>query len=191
MGQGWRNKGLLVAVLVVVVAVAIGASSYNNLVRANERINGLWAEVENQLQRRYDLIPRLVETVKGYASHEREVFTSIAEARAKLASGGLAPEERVEAANQMESALARLLVVVERYPDLKANENFRALMDELTGTESRLAVARMRFNEATRVYNTSVKSFPTMLFARAFGFKERAYFEIAEEARTAPEVKFR
>lgn len=191
MGQGWKNKGLLAVVLVVVVAVAISASSYNNLVRANENINGLWAEVENQLQRRYDLIPRLVETVKGYASHEREVFSNIAEARAKLASGGLAPEERVEAANQMESALARLLVVVERYPDLKANENFRALMDELTGTESRLAVARMRFNEATRAYNTSVKSFPTMIFARVFGFKERAYFEIAKEARTAPEVKFR
>lgn len=191
MGQGWKNKGLLAVVLVAVVAVAIGASSYNNLVRANENINGLWAEVENQLQRRYDLIPRLVETVKGYASHEREVFSNIAEARAKLASGGLAPEERVEAANQMESALARLLVVVERYPDLKANENFRALMDELTGTESRLAVARMRFNEATRAYNTSVKSFPMMIFARAFGFKERPYFEIPEEARTAPEVKFR
>lgn len=188
--KGGRYTGVIIVVAVVVLAAAVVVSRYNALVRANENINGLWAEVENQLQARYDLIPRLVDTVKGYAAHESEVFTTVAEARAKLASGGLSAEESVRAANEMESALARLLVVVERYPDLKANQAFIGLMDELSGTENRLRVARMRFNDSVRAFNSSVKTFPTVLIARTLGFSERAYFEIAEEAREAPTVDF-
>lgn len=185
-----KNRLAIIVVVAIIAIIAVSLmSSYNRFVSMNEEIDGLWAQVENQLQRRYDLIPNLVETVKGYASHEERVFTEIAEARAKLA-GAATPQDRVAAANELESALSRLLVIVERYPDLKANQNFIALQDELAGTENRLAVARMRFNDAVKTYNTSIKRFPAVLYARMFGFDPREYFEIGEEAKEAPKVDF-
>ncbi|HHY39580.1 MAG TPA: LemA family protein [Clostridia bacterium] len=185
-----KNRLAIIAVVAIIAVIVVSLmSSYNRFVSMNEDINGLWAQVENQLQRRYDLIPNLVETVKGYASHEERVFTEIAEARAKLA-GATTPQDQVAAANQLEGALSRLLVIVERYPDLKANQNFIALQDELTGTENRLAVARMRFNDAVKAYNAAIKRFPAVLYARMFGFGPREYFEIGEEAKEAPKVDF-
>ena len=136
------------------------ASTYNGLVKQNELIDGQWAQVENQLQRRHDLIPNLVSTVKGYAKHEEDVFTAIADARAKLNQASTV-EERVEARNEVESALARLLVIVENYPELKADTQFNKLMDELSGAENRISVERLRFNEQVKAYNTKVKQFPT------------------------------
>lgn len=180
---------LLILLALVVVVAGWGISKYNTLVKENENINGLWAQVENQLQRRNDLIPNLVETVKGYASHEEQVFADIANARAKLAGAGTV-DERAEAAGELQGALARLLVVVENYPTLKADVQFQALMDELTGTENRLATERMRFNEGVRVFNTTVKQFPMSLFARLVGFGERAYFEVPESAQGVPKVNF-
>ncbi len=187
------KKGLI-ALVVVIGVVAIAAvqvgGTYNRLIALNETIDGQWAQVENQLMRRFDLIPNLVETVKGYAAHEREVIDSITSARAKLGGGGLSLEERMAAENQLSSALARLLVVVENYPNLKADAQFRMLMDQLEGTENRLAQERRRFNEFVQEYNVTVKRFPTVFFARMFGFAERAYFQPPEEAKTAPQVKF-
>lgn len=187
-------KKSLIVVLAVLVIVALMAgsvsSTYNRLVAMNEDIAGKWAQVENQLQRRYDLIPNLVATVKGYAAHEEKVISEISEARAKLAGGGLTTEERVAAAGQVESALARLLVVVEQYPNLKADAQFTKMMDELAGTENRLTVERMRYNESVKEYNRTVKGFPMMLFAGMFGFDEKAYFQVGTEAKQAPKVSF-
>jgi LemA protein len=165
------------------------ASTYNGLVKQNELIDGQWAQVENQLQRRHDLIPNLVSTAKGYAKHEEEVFTSIANARAKLNQASTV-EERVEASNEVESALARLLVIVENYPELKADAQFTRLMDELSGTENRISVERVRFNDQVKVYNTKVKQFPTVIIARIMGFGPRAYFEMNPAAAEAPKVEF-
>jgi len=185
-------SGLVVVLVVILVAAGSMVSTYNRLVALSEDINGKWAQVENQLQRRYDLIPNLVNTVKGYASHEEKVFTEIAEARAKLAGGGtaLSQEERIAAANRLEGALARLLVVVEQYPQLKADQQFTRLMDELAGTENRLAVERMRYNDAVKEYNQTIKKFPMVLLAGMFGFKEKPYFEIDQTAKVAPKVTF-
>ncbi len=186
------KKGVSVFLILVVIAVVIVGwvvSTYNGLVKQNELIDGQWAQVENQLQRRYDLIPNLVSTVKGYAQHEEEVFTAIADARAKLNQASTA-EERVSATNEVESALARLLVIVENYPELKADAQFTRLMDELSGTENRIAVGRLRFNEQVKVYNTKVKQFPVVLIARMMGFGPRTYFEMAEGAAEAPHVEF-
>ncbi len=187
-----RNRSVLLTlgVLVLVVLLAGGslASSYNRLVVLNEGIDGQWAQVESQFQRRLDLIPNLVETVKGYTAHEREVFAQIAESRARLAGGGLTTEQRVAEANRLESALARLLVIVEQYPQLKADASFIRLQDELAGTENRIAVERMRYNELVRNYNQTVKTFPTVLVARFLGFGERAYFQA--ESKETPRVKF-
>ncbi|MFO8089618.1 MAG: LemA family protein [Desulfatiglandaceae bacterium] len=163
--------------------------TYNNLVAMDENVQGAWAQVENQLQRRYDLIPNYVETVKGYAAHEREVLTQVTEARAKVGGAGSIPE-KIEANNQLSSALSRLLLVVERYPDLKASQNFIRLQDELAGTENRIAVERRRFNEAVRTYNTMIRSFPTNIIAGIFGFEKAVFFEAPPEARTVPQVKF-
>jgi LemA protein len=154
-----------------------------------EKIDSSWAEIDNQLKRRSDLIPNLVETVKGYASHEEEVFTQIADARAKLAGAG-GVEETAESYNQLQSALSRLLVVVERYPNLKANENFKRLMDELAGTENRIAVARKRYNDAVRQFNTKIRQYPAVIVANSLGLEKQPYFEISEEAREVPEVEF-
>lgn len=187
--MGKNRLTILAVVAIVAIVAATLVVGYNHFVGMNEEINGLWAQVENQLQRRYDLIPNLVETVRGYASHEERVFTEIAEARARLA-GAATPQDQIRAANELEGALSRLLVIVERYPDLKANQNFIALQDELAGTENRLAVARMRFNDAVKAYNAAIKRFPAVLYARAFGFEPREYFQIGEDAKEAPKVDF-
>ena len=180
---------LLIVLGLVLVVAGWGISKYNTLVRENENIDGLWAQVENQLQRRNDLIPNLVATVKGFAAHEEQIFTDIANARAKLA-GAASIDKKAEAAGELQGALSRLLVVVENYPTLKADTQFKALMDELTGTENRLSTERMRFNEGVRVYNTMVKQFPMSVFARLTGFGERAYFEVPESAQGVPQVDF-
>ncbi|MGE5485697.1 MAG: LemA family protein [Ignavibacteriales bacterium] len=187
-----KRSLIAVAVVLAIVALLGGSvsSTYNRLIALNEDINGKWAQVENQLQRRYDLIPNLVATVKGYAAHEEKVITEVVEARAKLAGGGMTPEERIAAAGQVESALARLLVVVEQYPNLKADAQFTKLMDELSGTENRLAVERMRYNESVKEYNQTVKRFPMLLFAGMFGFEEKPYFQVDSAATQAPKVSF-
>lgn len=175
--------------LLIVLATGLSGCSYNKFTTQEEAIKQQYAEVQNQLQRRNDLIPNLVETVKGYASHEEKVFTDIAEARAKLA-GAKTPAETLDAANQQTSALSRLLVIAENYPQLRANEQFNRLMDELAGTENRLSVARMRYNETVQAYNTQRRKFPSNVTAKMFGFKEYPYWEVPPEAKVAPKVNF-
>jgi LemA protein len=177
------------AAIILLAALPLGGCSYNRFVTQEEAIKAQWAQVQNQLQRRNDLIPNLVETVKGYAQHEQQVFTDIADARSKLLAAR-SPEETIAAANQQTSALGRLLAVVENYPQLKANEQFNRLMDELSGTENRIAVERMRYNEAIQAYNTSRRRFPANVTARLFGFKEYPFFEAPPEAQQAPKVTF-
>jgi len=180
----------LQAVVLAVLAFTLSGCSYNKFTTQEEAIKGAWGEVQNQLMRRNDLIPNLVETVKGYATHEEGVFKEIADSRAKLA-GAKTPAESIEAANQQSSALARLLVVVENYPNLKANEQFNRLMDELSSTENRLTVARMRYNERIQEYNTTRRKFPSNMTAKVFGFKEYPYYEAPASAQAAPKVDFR
>jgi LemA protein len=176
--------------LVVLLAAALSGCSYNKFTTQEEAIKAAWAEVQNQLQRRNDLIPNLVETVKGYAQHEEGVFKEIADARSKLLAAK-SPEETIQAANQQTSALGRLLAVVENYPNLKANEQFNRLSDELAGTENRLATARMRYNERLQEYNTQRRKFPSNVTAKVFGFKEYPYFEAPPSAQAAPKVDFK
>ena len=176
-------------VLVSLVALPLTGCSYNTFVGQEEAIKAQWAQVENQLQRRNDLIPNLVETVKGYAAHEESVFKEIAEARSRLLAAK-SPDETISAANQQTSALGRLLAVSENYPQLRANEQFNRLMDELSGTENRIAVERMRYNEAVQRYNTARRQFPANLTAKAFGFKEYPLFQAPPEAKQAPKVNF-
>lgn len=181
-----RASGLTVLVAASVLASGCG---YNRLVSLQEAIASAWAQVQSQLQRRNDLVPNLVEVTKGYARHETEIFTRIADARAAMLSAGTR-EQQIEAADQMSGALGRLLAIAERYPDLKADRQFARLSDELAGTENRIAVERMRYNEAVREYNTTVKRFPTVLYAGALGFKEERYFEAAPGAKEVPKVDF-
>jgi LemA protein len=172
------------------LAIGLGVGSYNNLVQHHEVIQESWAQVENVLQRRYDLIPNLVNTVKGYAVHERMLFEEVTRLRSQWGQAG-SVEEKVATAQNLEGALSRLLLVVERYPELKANQNFLALQDELAGTENRIAVERRRYNESIRSYNIAVKAFPSNLVATLTGFKSSsAYFESAAEARQVPKVEF-
>ena len=178
------------AAIVVVVATALSGCSYNKFATEEEAIKAQWGQVQNQLQRRNDLIPNLVETVKGYAEQEKEIFTSIAESRARLGSAQT-PDQQIEAANAQSSALARLLVVVENYPQLKSDANFQRLMDELAGTENRLATERMRYNDAVRAYNTTRVRFPSNVTAKVFGFKEYPYYEVPPEATRVPTVDFK
>ena len=191
--MGKTGKALAIAGIVVVVIVLIFFLSikgtYNSLVRLDEGIKGAWAQVENQLQRRYDLIPNYVETVKGYARFEKDVLLKVTEARARVGGAG-SVKEKINANNQLSSALSRLLVVVERYPDLKANQNFLRLQDELAGTENRIAVERRRYNEAVRAYNVKIRSFPTNILAGMFGFGRAEFFEAPAEAKEVPKVKF-
>ena len=184
-----NRRTLLHGLIAVVVAVGLSGCSYNKFTSQEEAVKAQWSEIQNQLQRRNDLIGNLVETVKGYATHEREVFTQIAESRAKLA-GAKTPTDQIEAANQQSAALSRLLVVVENYPQLKADQTFIRLMDELSGTENRIAVARGRYNDAARNYNTLRRSFPSNVTAKVFGFQEYPYFEAPADATKAPKVDF-
>ncbi len=191
MSKGWTGCLVVVGVVLLVLLVLGGslAGVYNRLVTQNEQVKNAWAQVQNVLQRRADLIPNLVETVKGYASHEKEIFETVAEARSKLA-GATTPREAATANAGLSSALGRLLAIAENYPNLKANENFIRLQDELAGTENRIAVERMRYNDAVRAYNTAIKRFPTNLVASVFRFGEREYFEAEEGAKEVPKVKF-
>jgi LemA protein len=180
--------GVIVIVALIVVGSLVG--SRNRFVAADENINSQWSEVDTQIQRRADLIPNLVNTVKGFASHETEVFNGIAEARAKLAGARSIPE-KISANNQMDSALSRLLVVVENYPQLKSDKNFIALQDELSGTENRIAVARRNYNLALQNYNTMIRTFPGNIAASMFGFQKKdAYFQASESAKAVPQVNF-
>ena len=183
------RRAVLQLIIVAFVAPFVTGCSYNRFVGQEEAIKQAWAEVENQLQRRNDLIPNLVETVKGYAQHEEGVFKDIADARSRLLAAKT-PEETIAAANQQTTALGRLLAVAENYPQLKANEQFNRLMDELTGTENRIAVARMRYNERVQEYNAARRQFPANVTAKVFGFKEYPYFQAPPEAKQAPKVTF-
>jgi LemA protein len=177
-------------VAVALVFALMGGCSYNKFTAQEQNIKGQWSEVENQLQRRSDLIPNLVETVKGFAAQEQAVFQSVADARAKMA-GAKTPADKIAAANAEGSALSRLLVVVENYPQLKSDAQFARLMDELAGTENRLATARMRYNDTVRTYNTTRKQFPSNVTGAVFGFQESyPYYEIPPEAKVAPKVTF-
>lgn len=192
--MGRTGKFVLIGLLALIVFAIFGFGSWyvntrNQLIALEENINGTWAEVENQLQRRADLIPNLVSTVKGYASHEEEIFTKLAEARSKLAGAG-SVEETAESYQEMESALSRLLVVVENYPNLKADTQFTRLMDELAGTENRITVARKRYNTAVQGFNTKIRMFPASFIAGSLGLEKKDYFEIEETARDVPEVNF-
>lgn len=186
-------KRVFIVLAVVVALVGIlGVSCvgrYNGLVESGENVDKAWAQVENVLQRRADLVPNLVETVKGYAAHEKEVFSEIAQARSALL-GARGPEEAADANARLDSSLGRLLAIGENYPALRANENFTRLQDELAGTENRIAVERMRYNEAVAEFNKSIKTFPNVVFARIAGFDEREYFQAAQGAEKVPEVKF-
>lgn len=189
-----------VVVLILIIFVIYGIGSYNKMVQLDEGVKEKWSQVENVYQRRMDLIPNLVETVKGYAAHERGTFQAVTEARAKV--GGMVNigsealnnpqlfQQFQQAQASLSSALQRLMVVVERYPDLKANSNFLALQDQLEGTENRIAVERRRFNEAARDFNTYIRRFPKVILARMFGFNEKPYFKAQAGAETAPKVKF-
>lgn len=190
-----RNAGCGIAMIVIVILFMIGGwfvGIYNTLQIADESVSSNWAQVNNQLQRRNDLIPNLVQTVKGYAAHENEVFTNVAEARSKLAGSLNSDDVKAVQKNttELNNALSRLLVLVERYPQLKADKNFMALQDELAGTENRIAVARRDYNESVRILNARIRTFPTSLVAGITGIKSRDYFEAAEGASTAPAVSF-
>ena len=187
------KKGLIIVIVIVLLAIGLGSSFIgrrNEMVRKKEAVNAAWSQVDVVLQRRADLIPNLVETVKGYASQEQKVFGDIAAARAALI-GARSPEEKIAANGQLDSALARLLVVVENYPQLKSNENFMRLQDELAGTENRIAIERRRYNEAVQDYNTYIGLFPSSIVASFSGFaRDNAYFKTEEGARQAPKVNF-
>ncbi len=192
--MGMRKKaGIGVALLVIVVIVLIFVSWYvrsrNQLITLDENISSAWAEIDNQLQRRSDLIPNLVATVKGFASQEQKIYSDIANARAKLAGAGTVAET-AEGYNELQGALSRLLVVVENYPDLKSNQNFIQLSDELAGTENRIAVARKRYNDEVQRFNTAIRRFPGSMIAGSMGYTPKEYFEIDESARTVPTVNF-
>jgi LemA protein len=163
--------------------------SYNNLVNLNESVNGKWSQIDVQLQRRADLIPNLVATVKGYAAHEQEIMNNLADARSKLI-GAQGVADKAAANEELNSALSRLLAIVENYPNLKADTQFRQLMDELAGTENRIAVARKDYNDSVQVYNAKIKTMPTRLWAGMLGFGPREYFQAETGAQTVPQVQF-
>ena len=196
------NKGSLIAIVIVILlvlwAVVAGISFNNKAVQQEEGVRQAWSQVENQYQRRADLIPNLVNTVKGYATHERETLEGVVEARAKATQMTVDPTKMTpedlaayqQAQGELSQALGRLLAVSERYPDLKANENFKALQVQLEGTENRISTERKRFNEVTQEYNTFVRKFPNNILGSILGFKAKPYFESVAGADRAPEVKF-
>ena len=191
-----RNTIIIIAAIVAFVGYCM--SSYNTLVGQDEAVGTAWSNVENQYQRRVDLIPNLVNTVKGYASHEKETFEAVVSARAKATQttvdiDDLTPEKIAayqKAQGELGSALGRLLAITENYPELKANENFKELQAQLEGTENRISTERHKFNEVAKTYNTSIRRFPKNIIASMFGFEKRPYFEAQEGAEKAPEVKF-
>lgn len=188
-----RSKtGLIVLGVIVLLLLMVGFSSvgtYNRLVSLNEDIDGKWSQVENNLQRRADLIPNLVETVKGYAAQEQEIFTAIADARSRLI-GATGVDETARANSELSGALSRLLVISEAYPTLKSDQNFIALQDELAGTENRIAVARKDYNDAVQSYNTMIKRFPTNIISGLFRYDKREYFQADEASKEVPKVQF-
>lgn len=183
----WIVLGVI-ALLVVGIG-GLTASKWNQLVAMDTDIKAKWAQVDNQLQRRADLIPNLIETVKGFAGQERAVIDSVTAARAKLAGAG-SVSDKIAASNDLSGALSRLLLVVENYPTLKSDATFARLMDELAGTENRLSVERKRYNDSVQVYNVAVRQFPGNLMAGLLGFREQAFFEVPTAARQVPQVKF-
>ncbi len=190
MKQSGRILGVLLVVIGLLAVLGISlVGSYNSFVRLSQQVDSQFANLEARLQRRFDLIPNLVETVKGHMAHEQEVFSNIADARARMA-GARTVDERVAATNQLEGALSRLLVVMEAYPVLKAQESVSRLMDELAGTENRIAVERDNFNAVVQQYNTRIKSFPAVILANMFGYEARAYFQADPGAQQAPRVTF-
>jgi len=182
-------KKWFIPVGIIVVLGVIMISGYNNLVKTSEGVNGSWSQVQNQLQRRADLIPNLVQTVKGYATQEKAVFTEVAEARAKLA-GATTVSDAGKADQALTGAMGKLLAIVESYPQLKSDANFRALQDELAGTENRIAIARMDYNNTVQSYNAKIKTFPTSLYAGMLGFAARDYFKPNTNVENAPAVDF-
>ncbi len=193
-----KKSSVIIVLIVAAIVVVWGITGYNGLVGMDEGVQTKWADVETQYQRRADLIPNLVNTVKGYAAHESETLQAVVEARAKATSMNIDPTnmsaEQIanfqKAQDGVSSALGRLLVTVEKYPDLKANENFKELQAQLEGTENRISVARRDYNEAARKYNTSLRSFPKNILAGMFGFEKKAYFEAQEGSEQAPTVQF-
>ncbi|NLL18708.1 MAG: LemA family protein [Clostridia bacterium] len=189
-GTNLKGKGLLLVIIGIIILLAISfAGSYNTLVGLEEQVNNKWSQIETQLARRADLIPNLVETVKGYAQHEEAIFSEIADARSRLVGAGNV-SERMDAENQLTGALSRLLAIAENYPDLKADANFRQLQDELAGTENRIATARRDYNDAVTKFNSRSRRFPTVVFANMLGFEQKVYFEAPESAQQAPIVDF-
>lgn len=187
---GSKAPVIVIAVIIIVVILGvISVTQYNSLVGSSETVENQSANIDTMLQRRVDLIPNLVETVKGYASHEKDVIESVSNARSKLA-GAKGMEEKANADTELSGALNRLLMVVENYPDLKANEQFQSLSDELAGTENRIAVARKDYNDAVKTYNQKIRRFPTTLFAGIFGFDKAEYFTAEKGADKAPDVNF-
>lgn len=192
------KKSTIIIIVVAVVAIIWAVTSYNGLVKMDEGVGTAWSNVENQYQRRADLIPNLVNTVKGYASHEKETLDAVVTARTRatqmtVSADDLTPEKLQayqKAQGEVGAALGRLLAITENYPDLKANQNFLELQAQLEGTENRISVERRNFNEAAKSYNTAIRTFPRNLLAGMFGFEKRPYFEAEEGASKAPEVKF-
>jgi LemA protein len=183
--------GIIVVIVVVIIFIAFPIIVKNGLVSKDEAVNESWAQIETQLTRRTDLIPNLVSTVKGYASHEKEIFIAISEARSKLIAGKT-PSTKAAANGMLNSALGRLLAISENYPNLKANQSFIRLQDELAGTENRIAVARTRYNNSVKIFNTSIRKFPGSLYASSMGFSTKEYFTPPKNKHVdiVPEVKF-
>ena len=192
------KKSTIILVAVIAALAMWVISAYNGMVKMDESVSTAWSNVENQYQRRTDLIPNLVNTVKGYAAHEKETFEAVVSARSKATQMTVDPEnltpeklqEYQKAQGEIGAALGRLLAITENYPDLKANQNFMELQAQLEGTENRISVERRNFNEVARTYNTSIRTFPKSILAGMFGFDKRPYFEAEEGANKAPEVKF-
>lgn len=185
-----KGLGIVLGVIgAIVLLVVIYFGTQNSLIRSKEEVQGAYATIDVQLQRRSDLIPNLVSTVKGFATHEEDVIKSVTDARAKIGSSQT-PTDRLDAETELSGALSRLLVVVENYPDLKADANFRQLSDELAGTENRIAVARKDYNDTVKSYNVAIKSFPKSIVAGILGYKDEPYFEAAASAKEVPVVDF-
>lgn len=192
------KKTWIIIIAIIALLVVYSVSTYNSLVTQDESVETAWSNVENQYQRRSDLIPNLVNTVKGYASHEKETLDAVISARSRATQTSLKMDDLTseklqayqKAQGEIGAALGRLMVVAEKYPDLKANENFQALQAQLEGTENRISVERRKFNETAKEYNTNIRKFPKNIFSSMFGFEKHPYFEAAEGSDKAPEVKF-